>query len=122
MLGLGVALAVLTPFAIVFLIVTLLGLPLAFVLGAAFALLWPLAIVGAVYTGAVLVRGRAQSGASTPSAGGRALWAGLAMIVFILIGMIPVVGFFVWLFAYCFGLGAVTFAAMRALAKQPLAA
>jgi cytoskeletal protein CcmA (bactofilin family) len=122
MLGLGVLLAIVTPVLILFLIVTLLGLPLAFVIGAAFALLWPLAIVGAVYTGAMLARTRMRSDAPAPSAGARAVWAGVAMIVFILIGLIPVIGFLVWLIAYLFGLGAVTAQALRALSKQPQAA
>jgi hypothetical protein len=117
MLGLGVALAVLTPIAMVLLIVTLLGLPLAFLLGAAFALLWPLAIIGAVYTGAMLARARTRRDAPAPSVGTRAVWAGAAMIVFILIGLVPVLGFIVWLFAYLFGLGAVSLVAMRALSR-----
>jgi hypothetical protein len=39
------------------------------------------------------------------------------MIVFILIGLVPVLGFIVWLFAYLFGLGAVSLVAMRALSR-----
>jgi cytoskeletal protein CcmA (bactofilin family) len=121
MLGLGLALAVLTPIAIALLIATILGIPLAFVLGAMFALLWPLAIVGAVYALAMLARGRLRPDAAAPSAGARALWAGLAMIVFILLGLIPVIGFFIWLGAYLIGLGAVAWRAAEALAKPAVA-
>jgi len=122
MLAVGVALAIIAPFVIVLLMITLIGLPLAFVLGVALALLWPLAIVGAVYTGASLARARTQRGASAPSAGGRALWAGVGMIVFIFIGMIPIIGFFIWLIAYFFGLGAVSLSALRAWSKPAPAA
>jgi hypothetical protein len=122
MLGLGAALAILTPVAVLVLIVTLLGLPLAFVLGAAFALLWPLALVGAVYAGAMLARARLRRNAAAPSTAARALWAGAAMIVFILLGLIPVIGFIVWLVAYLFGLGAVSLQAARAWAKPAAAA
>lgn len=122
MLGIGAGLAFLTPIVIVFLMVTLLGLPLAFALAAAFALLWPLAIVGAVYTGSMLARARLCHDATAPSAGTRVVWAGAAMIVFLILGVIPVLGFFVWLFAYLFGLGAVTIVAVRALSRSPQAA
>lgn len=119
MLGIGAVLAFLTPIVIVFLIVTLLGLPLAFVLAAAFALLWPLAIVGAAYSGGMLARARLRHASEAPSFASRIVWAGAAMIVIILIGMIPVLGFFTWLLAYLFGLGAVTIVAARALSRTP---
>lgn len=122
MLGLGAVLAILTPFVVLILIVTLLGLPLAFVLATAFALLWPLALVGAVYAVAMLARTRLRRDAAAPTAGARALWAGVAMIAFILVGLIPVIGFVVWLIAYLFGLGAVSLQAARAWAKPAAAA
>ncbi len=122
MLGLGLALAVLAPFVIVLLMVTLLGIPLAFVLGAALALFWPLAIVGAVYTGAIRARARMRRDAAPPTVGARAVWAGVAMIVFIIVGIIPVLGFLAWLCAYLFGLGAVSLQAVRALSKPAMAA
>ena len=116
-LGLGLLLAVATPLVIAALAITLLGLPLAFLAGAVFAALWPLAIVGAVYGGAMLVRARAGRGADAPSVGVRALWAGLAMIVFVVLGFIPVLGFLLWLAAYLFGLGAVAWSAAAALSR-----
>lgn len=122
MLALGVAIAILTPMLIALLAITLLGLPLAFVLGAALALLWPVSIVAAGYAAAMFARSRLRSAADAPSAGGRALWAGLAMIMLILVGLIPVLGFFAWLLAFLFGLGAVAMQSWRALAKAPAAA
>lgn len=116
-LGLGLLLAVATPLAIAALAITLLGLPLAFLAAAVFAALWPLAVVGAVYGGAMLVRARAGRGADAPSVGVRALWAGLAMIVFVVLGFIPVLGFLLWLAAYLFGLGAVAWSAAAALSR-----
>lgn len=121
MLGLGVLIAIAAPMLVMLLAMTLLGLPLAFVVGAAFALLWPVAIVGAAYAGAMLARERTRAEAPPPSAGGRALWAGLAMIVLILVGLVPVIGFFVWLLAYLFGLGAATAQSWRALSKPAAA-
>jgi hypothetical protein len=43
------------------------------------------------------------------------------MVVFVIVGFIPVFGFFLWLFAYLLGLGAVTTQALRAL-SQPASA
>jgi len=57
--------------------------------------------------------------ATAPRAGARALWAGVAMIVFIIVGLIPVLGFVVWLIAYLLGLGAVSLQALRAWANPP---
>jgi cytoskeletal protein CcmA (bactofilin family) len=117
MLALGLAIAVITPFLIILLLVTLLGIPLAFVVGAAFALLWPVGIVGAVYAASMTARTRLRADAPAPSAGARALWAGVAMIVFVVIGMIPIIGFIAWLIAYLIGLGAIVLQAGRALSK-----
>jgi cytoskeletal protein CcmA (bactofilin family) len=113
----GLLIAFFTPVVIIVLIVTLLGIPLAFVLGAAFALLWPVAIVGAVYAAGMWVRARMRAGAPAPSAGGRVLWAGIAMIVFVLAGLVPIVGPMIWWLAYLLGLGAVASQAGRALSK-----
>jgi cytoskeletal protein CcmA (bactofilin family) len=121
MLGLGLGIAIVTPFLIILLLVTLLGIPLAFVLGAAFALLWPVAIVSAVYAASMLARTRMRTGAPAPSAGARALWVGVAMIVFIVLTSIPILGFLVCLIAYLLGLGAVTIQAGRALSKPAAA-
>jgi hypothetical protein len=116
-LALGLLLAIAAPFVIVALALTMLGLPLAFLIGAVFAALWPLAIVGAAYAGAMLARARTQRGGQAPSAGERALWAGLAMIVLSVLGLIPVLGFLLWLAAYLFGLGAVAWSGATALSK-----
>jgi cytoskeletal protein CcmA (bactofilin family) len=121
MLALGFAIALLTPMAIVLLMVTILGLPLAFLIAMAFALLWPVSLVGAVYAASIFVRGRVRNAAGEPSRGARALWAGLAMVVFILLGFIPFVGFLIWVLAYFVGLGAVVLQAGRALSKPAAA-
>ena len=117
-LALGLLLAVATPLAIAALALTLFGLPLAFLVGAVFAALWPLAIVGAVYAGAMLVRARTQAAVAAPSPGERALWAGLAITVLVLLGLIPVLGFLLWLGVYVFGLGAVAWSLAAALSKS----
>lgn len=121
MAGLGVGIAILAPVVLVFLALTFVGLPLSFAGFAALALLWPFAIVGAVYAAGMLARTRARADAPSPTTGGRILWAGLAMIAFVLIGLIPVVGFFVWLAAYLLGLGAVVMQAGRALSAPQAA-
>ncbi len=122
MLGLGLAIAVLAQVLIAILFVTLIGMPLAFVLAVAFALLWPVALVGAVYAAAMLLRTRRNADGPEPSAGARALWAGVGTILFILVGLIPIVGLVVWWLAYLVGLGAVTFMAKRALSRPAAAA
>jgi cytoskeletal protein CcmA (bactofilin family) len=117
MLGLGLAIAILTPMLCVILFVTLIGMPLAFVVGLAFALLWPLALAGAAYGASMWIRVRRNADAPAPSAGARALWAGLGAIVLILIGLLPVIGMLAWWLAYFVGLGAVTLQMGRALSR-----
>jgi len=117
MFGLGIAIAVLTPIIAIFLMVTVFGLPLAFVLFAALVLLWPLSIVAAAYGIGMLIRGRTRMNAGAPTGGARVLWGGLGMILLLLLGLIPIAGFFIWLIAYFFGAGAVIAESWRALAK-----
>lgn len=118
MFALGVAIAVVTPIIALLLAVTLFGLPIAFVLFAALTLLWPLSIVAAAYGIGMLIRGRTRMNAGAPSGGARVLWGGLGMVLLLLLGLIPIAGFFIWLFAYFFGLGAVTAEGWRALARD----
>jgi hypothetical protein len=121
MLALGLVLAILAPVAVIALAITLIGLPLAFVVGAAFALLWPVAIVAAVYSVGMFARARLSKAPPAPSAGARALWAGLAMIVFILLGLIPFFGWLLWWVAWLLGMGAVVARGGQALARPPAA-
>jgi cytoskeletal protein CcmA (bactofilin family) len=122
MLALGVGLMILTPFAIVLLAITVIGLPLAFVVGAAFALLWPVAIVATAYAMGMFARARLRKETSAPSTGARVLWAGVAMIALIALGLIPLLGSVLWFLAWLFGMGAVVLRGGQALARAPAAA
>lgn len=118
-LGFGVVLACALPVLIVVLLVTVVGMPLAFLLMAFFGLMWPLALIGAAYALGMLIRGRVRSGAVAPKALARALWTLAALVLLTALGMIPIAGGLVWMIVYLFGLGAVAVVGARALARTP---
>ncbi|WP_395645068.1 hypothetical protein [Terricaulis sp.] len=121
MLGLGVLIAFLTPAVASVLLFTVFGAPIALILFAALLLLWPIALIAAAYTLGMFGRNRMKPGEPPPSSGARVLWCGLAMLILIVLGMIPVVGQIVWWAAFLFGLAAVVVQAGAALSKQQTA-
>lgn len=118
MLGLGVLIAFLAPATAAVLLFTVFGTPIALILIAALLLLWPIALIAAAYTLGMFGRNRMKPGEPPPSSGARILWCGIAMLILIVIGMIPIVGAIVWWLAYIVGLGAVVLQAGNALSKQ----
>lgn len=122
MLGLGLLIFVLAPIVFLFLIVSVLGLALGFLLAAIYAVLWPLALAGAAYALGMLIRGRVRPDAPpAPGAGARLLWSAIGLALLVLVGLIPFLGSLVWLIAFLLGLGAVSVEASRALARAPTA-
>lgn len=118
MLGLGVVIAFLAPVTAVVLLFTVFGTPLGLLLIAALMLLWPVSLIAAAYTLGMFGRNRMKPGDPPPTSGGRILWCGVAMLVLIVLGFIPVLGTVVWCLAYFLGLAAVVVQAGQALSKQ----
>lgn len=118
MLGLGVVVAFLAPVTAVVLLLTVFGTPIGLLIMAALALLWPVSLIAAAYTLGMFGRNRMRPGDPPPSAGGRILWCGIAMLVLIVLGFIPVLGAIVWWLAYFLGLAAVIVQAGAALSKH----
>ncbi len=122
MLGLGFLIFVLAPIVFLFLIVSVLGLALGFLLAAIYAVLWPLALAGSAYALGMLIRSRARPNAPpAPNAGARLLWSAIGLALLVLFGLIPFLGSLIWLLAFLLGLGAVSVEASRALARAPVA-
>jgi hypothetical protein len=120
MLGVGFLIFVFVPFVILLLLVSVLGLALGFLLGAIYAVLWPLAFAGAAYALGMFIRGRVRRAAPPePSAGARLLWSALGLALLLLVGLIPYLGSLVWFVAFLMGLGAVSVEVARALAQMP---
>ena len=122
MLGLGFLIFVLAPVIFLFLIVSVLGLALGFLLAAIYAVLWPLALAGAAYALGMLIRTRVRPLAQpAPGAGARLLWSAIGLVLLVIVGLIPFLGSLIWLIAFLVGLGAVSVEASRALARVPAA-
>lgn len=103
--GLGLLLCLAAPFAIVLLLLTLIGIPLAIVLGALFlAILYLGRIVTMTWIGRLLLAGR------THPPGARIAFL-LGLVIYYGLRLIPVLGGFVGLAATCLGLGAMVRAA-----------
>lgn len=120
MLGLGFLIFVLAPVVFLFLIVSVLGLALGFLLAAIYAVLWPLALAGAAYALGMFIRTRVRPLAPpAPGAGGRLLWSAIGLVLLVIVGLIPFLGSLIWLIAFLVGLGAVSVEASRALARAP---
>lgn len=118
MFAFGLVLAVFMPILVILFLITVFGIPIALVLGAAFALMWFLAFVSAGYAFGMFLRSRIRQGEGAPDLGERALWVTIGLVVLCLACFIPVVGIFVWFAATFLGLGAVALQTIRALSQR----
>lgn len=118
-LGFGVLVAVGVPLAIVLLFASIIGVPLAMLLGAICLAITPVAVAATAYLLGMEAR-KFMTRADTPPTAwsARLLWPALGAIIILALGMIPLLGLAVWLFAMLFGLGAVVVRGGRALARN----
>src|SRR5690606_19214900 len=123
-LGIGFLVAFGAPVVIGLFAVSIVGLPIALVLLAAFSALAPIALAASVYFAGRQASRLAHRGAPPPEPGfgARLGWTALAMAALLIVGAIPLLGGLAWLAALVFGLGAVVVALVRALALRPAAA
>jgi hypothetical protein len=86
---------------------SVIGAPIGFLIGASLVLLYAIAFVAVSYRIGLYVRrlfGRMESAAG---AGPRILWTSVGILIFVIIGAIPLIGWAIGMLAIVCGLGAV---------------
>jgi cytoskeletal protein CcmA (bactofilin family) len=122
MLLYGVIASVAVVIVIALLALTVIGIPLAFLIGAIMVALWPLSFCVAAYMLGMFGRKRLRKLDTAPAGWVRALWAAAGMAALIVLGLIPFIGWLLWMAAYFIGLGALLVEARRLLWLKPKAA
>ncbi|MEL7486830.1 MAG: hypothetical protein AAGJ87_06410 [Pseudomonadota bacterium] len=118
-LGLGFIIVAAAPIVVAILFSTVVGVPLALMIGALYVAAAPLAIAAFVYfTGMSARRLMSKPGGDLPRAASRAAWTALAAGALIILGLIPIAGGLFWLIAYTIGMGAVMTRGAKALAPE----
>ena len=115
-LGIGFLITAAAPVFITFLFATLLGAPLAVMIAAIYIAAAPIAVAVSIYFIAMQARGIIAKSAEPPGPGVRAAWSLLGAALFVVLGFIPLLGGFLWLMAYVFGMGAAMTRGGKALA------
>lgn len=106
-LGRGVILAVLTPALVALLMATVIGAPVALVTMATYFVLLALSFVAISYCVGLYVRGLVRAKEVAPGTGSRVLWTLAGILILVIVGLIPFVGWAVIMLAMIAGLGAV---------------
>jgi len=115
-LGWGALLLFATPFVIVALAITLIGIPLALIMLALYLIgLYLCQIIVGLVLGRWILHYFGEVDSQAIMVGALAL--GLAILV--ILRAIPFLGFFIWLFTFLFGLGAVLVWVLRRRAEAP---
>lgn len=104
-LGRGVVVFLVTPAIAALLLATIIGIPLAMVIIAIFFVLLTLAFVSVAYCIGLFLRGRLGRQATLPSWAGRIMWTALGILILMLVGAVPLIGFVVVVLAVVAGLG-----------------
>lgn len=118
-LGIGLLITIAIPFAVFLLFATVIGVPLALLIGAIFIAVAPVAIAATSYF--LGMRGReiiTKKGDDPPTVIERLLWPALGAILILILGLIPYIGALVWLLALIVGIGAVIPRGGKALAQN----
>ena len=115
-LGIGFLITAAAPVVIIALFATVIGGPLALMIAALYAAAAPLAIAVAIYVVAMAMRRLFSKSADAPGPAARAVWTLIGGALFVVLGLVPVLGGLVWLVAYVFGVGAVMTRGGKALA------
>jgi cytoskeletal protein CcmA (bactofilin family) len=111
----GLAVLILTPLLAVVLMVTIIGIPIGLLALLAFPLLLLVASVLAAFGLSDRIFNRTGE---SRSIGGRLLYLLAGLLILVLLGLVPFLGFVVWLLATMFGLGAL----WQAMRGQPVPA
>ncbi len=116
--GIGFLIVIAGPVILSLLFATVLGIPLALLIGAFYLVAAPLALAASAYFIGMWSREwfRKEKDAM-PDLKARILWSFLAMVALLIIGFTPFIGALIWFTAYVFGMGAVVFHGGKALAR-----
>ena len=118
-LGIGFLVVIVGPVLLMMLFASVLGIPLALLLGAFYLVAAPLALAASTYF--VGMKGRELIQKKTdenPPLGTRIMWSLLATFALLIVGLIPLIGGLIWLIAYVIGMGAVVVRGGTALARS----
>ncbi len=106
-LGRGLVFALVVPVAIALLMATVIGIPIGMVTAAGFVVLVALAFVAIAYCIGLYVR-RLFGRQDVPTGlGSRILWTSLGILILLIVGLIPFIGWAIGVLAMIAGLGAV---------------
>lgn len=106
-LGRGLVVALLVPVAIALLMASVIGMPIGMVTAAAFVVLVAVAFVAIAYCIGLYVR-QLFGGQGVPTGlGSRILWTSLGILILLIVGFIPFIGWAIGILAMIAGLGAV---------------
>ena len=106
-LGRGLVLALVVPVAIALLMATVIGIPIGMITAAGFVVLVALAFVAIAYWIGLYVR-RLFGRQDVPTGlGSRILWTSLGILILLIVGLIPFIGWAIGVLAMIAGLGAV---------------
>lgn len=118
--GIGFLIVVTGPLILGLLFATVLGIPLALLIGAFYLVAAPLALAASAYF--LGQRGRElfrkTPWIDPPNMGARIGWTFVGIVALILIGIVPILGAITWLLAYVFGMGAIATQGQKALARN----
>lgn len=118
-LGIGFLVTVAAPVVISLLFATVFGIPLALLIGVIYLAAAPVAVAAFIYFAGMVARQLMASNTDErPSPIARTIWSALAAFVLVLLGLIPIAGGLVWLFAYVIGMGTVMTRGGKALAMN----
>lgn len=115
-LGIGFLITAAAPVLVAFLFATVLGAPLGFMITAIYIAVAPIAVAVSIYFIAMQTRGVFAKDAGAPGPGARVVWSLLGAVLFVVLGLIPILGGLLWLIAYVFGMGAAMTRGGKALA------
>ena len=116
--GIGFLVVFAGPVLLGLLFASVLGIPLALLIGAFYLVAAPLAFAASAYF--LGMRGREmirKEKDDTPDLKARMLWPLLAVLALFIVGLIPLIGALIWFIAYVFGMGAVVVRGGKALAS-----
>jgi cytoskeletal protein CcmA (bactofilin family) len=106
-LGRGLALALLLPGAVALLMATVIGVPIGLVTMASYFVLLTLALVAISYCIGLFVRGFSSHKGIPIGLGSRILWTATGILILVIVGLVPFVGWAIGMIAMIAGLGAV---------------
>ncbi len=105
--GRGLALALLGPAAVALLMATVIGFPIGILVIAALVILYAMAFVTISYSIGLYVRRLFSKGDAVTGTGATIGWTSIGIILLVIIGVIPILGWAIGILAIICGLGAV---------------